>query len=118
MAEFDSFIDSLFPSFSLPIMASLTITTCKGMNLMEDKGLIFVKKIDGNSVLGRDGRIRVGDRILSINGKTLEGLSISKVRYVIQRLLCKMHTVHVHCSWQPLAVCTVPCIMWLLVAGL
>ena len=59
------------------------VVTCKGMNLTEDKGLIFVKKIDSSSVLGRDGRIRVGDRIVSINGKTLEGLPISKVRYVL-----------------------------------
>ena len=47
---------------------------------MEDKGFIVVKKIESGSALAKDGRIRVGDRILAINGKSVEGLSIAKVK--------------------------------------
>lgn len=47
---------------------------------MEDKGLVYVKKIESTSVLKRDGRIKAGDRILSINGKSLEGMAFSKVK--------------------------------------
>lgn len=47
---------------------------------MEDKGFIVVKKIDSGSVLAKDGRIRVGDRILAIDGKSVEGLSLPKVK--------------------------------------
>ena len=64
------------------LATTIAVPTSKGMSLMEDKGLIFVKKIDSTSVLGRDGRIRAGDRILSINGKSLDGLAINKVRSV------------------------------------
>ena len=73
---------SLLPSCLLP-QSSLTVSNCKGMSVTEDKGFIVVKKIENGSVLAKDGRIRVGDRILSINGKAVEGLSLPKVKLVI-----------------------------------
>ena len=75
-------LHSLLPSCLLPpsLISSLYISTTKGMTVTEDKGFVVVKKIDNGSVLGKDGRIRVGDRILAINGKSVEGLSLAKVK--------------------------------------
>ena len=76
---------SLLPSCLLPpsSLCYVTVSNCKGMSVTEDKGFIVVKKIENGSVLAKDGRIRVGDRILSINGKAVEGLSLPKVKLVI-----------------------------------
>ena len=73
---------ALLPSCLLPqhLLENVSISTCKGLAVMEDKGFIVVKKIESGSALAKDGRIRVGDRILAINGKSVEGLSIAKVK--------------------------------------
>ena len=52
----------------------------KGMTIAEDKGFFVVKKIDSSSILAHDQRIRVGDRILAINNKLLDGLSLPKAK--------------------------------------
>jgi C-terminal processing protease CtpA/Prc len=73
---------TLLPSCLVPttVLHDISVSSCKGMAVMENKGYIVVKKIDGGSILAKDGRIRVGDRILAINGKSIEGLSLVKVR--------------------------------------
>ena len=79
----DSLVSSLIslPTWFDPFAVVIDdIVSTKGMTIMEDKGFIVVKKIDGSSVLGKDGRIRTGDRILAINGKSLDGLSMAKVK--------------------------------------
>lgn len=86
--EFDCLLESLFHKslclspYSSSMLSTIAVSTTKGMSLMEDKGQVYVKKIESSSVLGRDGRIRAGDRVLSINGKSLEGMAFSKVKYV------------------------------------
>lgn len=52
----------------------------KGMTITEDKGFFVVKKIESSSILAHDQRIRVGDRILAINNKLLDGLSLPKAK--------------------------------------
>ena len=52
----------------------------KGMTIAEDKGFFVVKKIDASSMLAYDQRIRVGDRILAINNKLLDGLPLQKAK--------------------------------------
>lgn len=61
-------------------MDEVIVSSTKGLTLSEDKGFIVVKKIDGKSALGMDGRIRVGDQLLAINRKPVEGLTLSKVK--------------------------------------
>ena len=73
---------SLLPSCLLPshLLQYISVSSCKGLTVTEDKGFIVVKKIESGSALAKDGRVRVGDRILAINGKSVEGLSIAKVK--------------------------------------
>lgn len=64
--------------FPLPFVEYFN--SLQGLSVLDDKGLFFVKKIDGNSFLAKDGRMRIGDRILAINGKSLENMTLTKVK--------------------------------------
>ena len=58
-----------------------------GMSLAADdkNACIVVKNVASNGAVGRDGRIRVGDRIIKINGKSLDGVSLTKAKTVLKR---------------------------------
>ena len=58
----------------------IVVTSTKGLSLSEDKGVIVVKKVDSKSALGMDGRIRVGDQLLAINRKPVDGMTLNKVK--------------------------------------
>lgn len=62
-----------------------------GMNLASDdkNACIVVKNVASNGAVGRDGRIRVGDRIVTINGKSLDGVSLAKAKSVLKRASSK-----------------------------
>ena len=66
-----------------PRECSLTLQGFElGLSLGSDekRGVVVVKSITRNSAAEKDGRIRVGDRIVAINGKSLESISLSKAR--------------------------------------
>ena len=46
---------------------------------------IVVKSVSKGGAVGRDGRIRVGDRIEAINGKTLAGQSLTRAKAILKR---------------------------------
>ncbi len=58
-----------------------------GINLVYDEknSCIVVKSLSSNGAVGRDGRIRSGDRITAINGKSLVGLNASKAKSILKR---------------------------------
>ena len=58
-----------------------------GFNLgYDDKNsCIVVKSVSSSGAVGRDGRIRAGDRVTSINGKSLAGLNLSKAKQILKR---------------------------------
>lgn len=43
----------------------------------------IVKSIDPNGVIGNDGRIHIGDYIVTLNGKSLRGLSKTDVLAIL-----------------------------------
>lgn len=59
-----------------------------GMSLaFDDKNrCIVVKSVSSSGAVGRDGRIRVGDRIDAINGKTLLSVNLSKAKSILKRV--------------------------------
>lgn len=46
---------------------------------------IVVKSVSSNGAVGRDGRIRGGDRVEAINGKMLTGLSLNHAKGILKR---------------------------------
>ena len=62
-----------------------------GMSLAADdkNACIVVKNVASNGAVRHDGRIRVGDRILKINGKSLDGVSLPKAKTVLKRASAK-----------------------------
>ena len=58
-----------------------------GINLTYDEksSCIVVKSLSSNGAVGRDGRIRAGDRITAINGKSLAGLNVNKAKGILKR---------------------------------
>lgn len=58
-----------------------------GINLAysEKNSCIVVKSLSSNGAVGRDGRIRAGDRITAINGKSLAGLNSNKAKSILKR---------------------------------
>lgn len=70
----------LSPPFNRLMADEIVISSTKGLALSEDKGMIVVKKVDSKSALGIDGRIRVGDQLLAINRKPVDGMTLSKVK--------------------------------------
>ena len=62
-----------------------------GMSLAYDEKnrCIVVKSVTNSGAVGRDGRIRVGDRIDAINGKSLSGVNLSKARSIFKRVSTK-----------------------------
>ena len=57
----------------------------KGLGLSlgtdEARQVIVVKNIGRGGAIEKDGRIRVGDQIIAINGKSMEGTTVQKARY-------------------------------------
>ena len=58
-----------------------------GMGLTYDDktNSIVVKNVSSSGVVAKDGRIRVGDRIESINGKSMIGVNSSKARHILKK---------------------------------
>lgn len=58
-----------------------------GLNIdVDDKNsCTIVKSVAKGGAVGRDGRIRVGDRIEAINGKMLTGLSLNRAKGILKR---------------------------------
>ena len=46
---------------------------------------IVVKSVSSSGVVAKDGRIRVGDRIESINGKSMIGVNSNKARHILKK---------------------------------
>ena len=46
---------------------------------------IVVKSVSSSGAVAKDGRIRVGDRIESINGKSMIGVNSSKARHILKK---------------------------------
>ncbi|XP_072164796.1 tyrosine-protein phosphatase non-receptor type 13-like [Diadema setosum] len=51
------------------------------------KTSIFVKTVTPDGVAGRDGRLKVGDRLLQVNGQSLVGMTQNKVITILRK--CK-----------------------------
>ena len=62
-----------------------------GMSLAADdkNACIVVKNVASNGAVRHDGRIRVGDRIIKINGKSLDGVSLPKAKTILKRASAK-----------------------------
>ena len=58
-----------------------------GMNLAYDEknSCVIVKSLSSSGAVGRDGRIRAGDRITAINGKSLAGFNLTKAKGILKR---------------------------------
>ena len=100
----ESFLDGLSPEFSdggdhsnemesepREIKISIRKGHSPGMHLTldESNNYIIVKSVSSSGAIGKDGRIRVGDRIDAINGKCLTGLSLVKVKNILKRASSK-----------------------------
>ena len=68
-----------------------------GMSLTsEDKtGFISVKNVSSSGAVGKDGRIRIGDRIVAVNRKTLEGISLPKAKAILKRASSKTEEISI-----------------------
>ena len=52
---------------------------------LDDKNCVVVKSVSSSGAVGRDGRIRVGDRIEAINGKALAGVTLNRAKGILKR---------------------------------
>lgn len=55
------------------------------IDMDEKNSCIVVKAVSNTGAVGRDGRIRVGDRIEAINGKSFAGLSLNRAKGILKR---------------------------------
>lgn len=94
----ESFVDGLSPELSdygdhsneadyLPREARiLRAGYVVGLSIdLDDKNCVVVKSVSSGGAVGRDGRIRVGDRIEAINGKALAGVNLSRAKAILKR---------------------------------
>lgn len=52
---------------------------------LDDKNCVVVKSVSSSGAVGRDGRIRVGDRIEAINGKALASVTLNRAKGILKR---------------------------------
>ena len=55
------------------------------IDLDEKSNCVIVKSVSSSGAVGRDGRIRVGDCIEAINGKSLTGISLNRAKGILKR---------------------------------
>ncbi len=58
-----------------------------GMQISMDvkNNCVVVKSVSSNGAVGRDGRVRVGDKIEAVNGESVADLSLNKVKQILKR---------------------------------
>lgn len=75
--------------------SSLGLTVLCPSDELDYTGGIFIDKIQPNSVAGRDGRIKPGDRIVEINGFDLRGLKVSEAVTIFREFVDRKGAINI-----------------------